>query len=1473
MEPLAEEGPDDGEVGVGEGEGEGAVKAEHSAGSLRAGRSSASVRAAIELREADAHAAACRSRGRHADAVGWQEHALALASEAHGAPSVAVGQRAEELCLAYNALAMRLVEGEDFERALALLRKAEVLAEGELAVPLAASRARLQGVTFNNLGCFYKRYERPRSALRYLRCALDVERDFPDAVENPAGTHLNVCATLSELGQHADAAEHAAAAIGLLRTQHVENEAKMHYEACPDGEVDEAAAAATAAIESMMAIAFHNLAVEHEHLGEIDEAADAYDRAVELGDEVWGYGAPMATALRKNRAAFERAHTTSKQKTMGRSTRRPASASTAGGSGSGSRTARPSRRQNKSRPWSAHTASSAARVESTNRGRAGASVHVAFRGGGGARGARSNAYTDDYDDYDDDLIPEDTDDYEDDYHVLSSGRAPRAAARVERRVHFTRGQRFWNDDVKVDPRGRARISGAEDRAILARERAAAATAAAQRRRPVSARQASSTVRGNYTQSRGTHSARLPESHSQGSIGVRANRMPGRATRSHSHDFTEETAMAYVGDQTKRSEGGHSFARRAHPASARAKFGRGGGERSAQPRYMMSTEASSHRLNSHANQRYDNAAQAAEEAARAAAAAVNAARVAEAAAAAASLSPSARPSGSAPFARSRLGARTSPTRQRPTSASARQGYDPMGLPPKSPARLRPSGRSEGWSTRSSPLRERPPAPSSTRPSPVSTAPSHRGAKQSEMTAATRADDDERLSRARNRVDAPSDGVVSAPTAPHTTPERASPTAYVERRTPSKALRWGEDAKLELAARSPSDAPEQPNSSPSGKQPPVPRGRLRSVSIVWLVGNGRRNVRLAAEEALERGGFTTLSLDTLVETEVDAGTPLGRRCYQLILSGQLIPLALKLQILRTEIATRKLSYVALQDFPWGSDEMYVFEREVCPPAAVLILGSLIGRNDSAHIKRRYPEITVVARAGAGTGSDHLVAAKAGASEVAAIAREHRRNILSSTGTKHQSARELPIESANKNGSAGDERAADMPSHQHPEVAEGVAKALSPVCAGAGADGGGPSHEHSKASDGEEDANDAGPSMSGAPVPRLAAEALHPDNAVELLTPRPSARDVHAGAGARTDAATEEEEVPTLVTAGGSSAELEEMSAAATKMQVAFRARAAEKLAEEEKHRQEQERQREERKRAEEEREKAEMDAATVKLQSAFRARAAKKQVEEMRERKRQAEADAQRQAEAEAEAKAEAEAEALRQVEAEARQQAEADAQRHAEAEAQRRADIDAQAAEEARRQKIEEEIQATTSKLQPAFHARATRSAVEQGRPEHPAEEGGNSSTEPIPPVVEVSAMDDSDDDFKQQLEEENGAADMDATDANMDSDESAESGGYVPGWMAQLAVEASKPDVNDASEETSVLGAQAQALPVQEPDADQTETADFGALDVHMEADTSSEDSSFAVPAFDAGPTAHVASDISEIEYESDFESINTPRF
>ena len=69
------------------------------------------------------------------------------------------------------------------------------------------------------MGCFYKRFERPRSALRYLRRALEVEREHPDAVENPAGTHLNVCATLSELGQHAGAAEHAAAAVELLQVQ------------------------------------------------------------------------------------------------------------------------------------------------------------------------------------------------------------------------------------------------------------------------------------------------------------------------------------------------------------------------------------------------------------------------------------------------------------------------------------------------------------------------------------------------------------------------------------------------------------------------------------------------------------------------------------------------------------------------------------------------------------------------------------------------------------------------------------------------------------------------------------------------------------------------------------------------------------------------------------------------------------------------------------------------------------------------------------------------------------------------------------------------------------------------------------------------------------------------------------------------------------------------------------------------------
>ncbi len=94
-------------------------------------------------------------------------------------------------------------------------------------------------MSLNNMGCFYRRCKKLHAALRCLEQALEIELRYAndsrsplpiycisfdtgahlslaDAPISPAGTHLNICAVLSELKHHEAALVHANAAISLL---------------------------------------------------------------------------------------------------------------------------------------------------------------------------------------------------------------------------------------------------------------------------------------------------------------------------------------------------------------------------------------------------------------------------------------------------------------------------------------------------------------------------------------------------------------------------------------------------------------------------------------------------------------------------------------------------------------------------------------------------------------------------------------------------------------------------------------------------------------------------------------------------------------------------------------------------------------------------------------------------------------------------------------------------------------------------------------------------------------------------------------------------------------------------------------------------------------------------------------------------------------------------------------------------------
>lgn len=100
-------------------------------------------------------------------------------------------------------------ELEQYKESLELLKKAEKLISDELKnAPKDQRVNQLAGITFNNIGCYYKKYRngrlrtnKPKVALNYLRNALELEVYNVEDWISTAGTHLNMCAIYSFLGK------------------------------------------------------------------------------------------------------------------------------------------------------------------------------------------------------------------------------------------------------------------------------------------------------------------------------------------------------------------------------------------------------------------------------------------------------------------------------------------------------------------------------------------------------------------------------------------------------------------------------------------------------------------------------------------------------------------------------------------------------------------------------------------------------------------------------------------------------------------------------------------------------------------------------------------------------------------------------------------------------------------------------------------------------------------------------------------------------------------------------------------------------------------------------------------------------------------------------------------------------------------------------------------------------------------------
>jgi hypothetical protein len=178
----------------------------------------------------------------------------------------------------------------------------------------------LLAVTSNNLGCYYKKVGKLHAALSYLRKALKIEVSLQTDDVTVAGTHLNICAILSKLDKHDKAVLHAECALQLISAR-VEN-----------GE------GVTQDEHSVLAIAYHNVAVERDYLHQWDEAANAYLSGFQVAKKCLGEQHPLTQTLGKNVDVALR----KTQKRAGQSAAGSSSLPTAGSGTTGTRrTSRP----------------------------------------------------------------------------------------------------------------------------------------------------------------------------------------------------------------------------------------------------------------------------------------------------------------------------------------------------------------------------------------------------------------------------------------------------------------------------------------------------------------------------------------------------------------------------------------------------------------------------------------------------------------------------------------------------------------------------------------------------------------------------------------------------------------------------------------------------------------------------------------------------------------------------------------------------------------------------------------------------------------------------------------------------------------------------------------------------------------------------------------------------------------------------
>ena len=134
-------------------------------------------------------------------------------------------------CLKLNKDAMFCLNQNATQECYQLLRQAQTILKqwSNIEVEMPFNHIKIQTLTLNNLGCYYKKVKKPYAALKQLNNALYLEKfsfqEFPHsetkeleaALAEHAGTFLNICVICTSLGKHHEAIQKALMGISCIK--------------------------------------------------------------------------------------------------------------------------------------------------------------------------------------------------------------------------------------------------------------------------------------------------------------------------------------------------------------------------------------------------------------------------------------------------------------------------------------------------------------------------------------------------------------------------------------------------------------------------------------------------------------------------------------------------------------------------------------------------------------------------------------------------------------------------------------------------------------------------------------------------------------------------------------------------------------------------------------------------------------------------------------------------------------------------------------------------------------------------------------------------------------------------------------------------------------------------------------------------------------------------------------------------------